>query len=63
MARKDAEKPMLSVVPTLPAGHIQCAADAACRKPGRMWIEPYLQKERVCVVHYYEILDRQRSVA
>jgi hypothetical protein len=63
VARKDAEKPMLSLVSTLPANHVQCAADAACRKPGRMWIEPHLQKERVCIAHYYFLLDRQRGVA
>lgn len=42
----------------LPPGHIQCAANAGCRKPGRLWIEPYLRNERICVDHYYAELEK-----
>lgn len=64
MARKDAEKPMLPLAQApLPPGHIQCAADGECRKPGRLWVEPYQPRERVCVDHYYAVLERSRTAA
>lgn len=61
MARKDSSKPMLPAQPERPSWFVQCAADTACRKPGRMWVEPYLRKERVCVDHYYETIDKARA--
>ena len=56
MARRD-EKPMMPVV-ELSAGHVQCAADSACCKPGRMYVEGLNQKDRICVHHFYIALER-----
>ena len=63
LRKPESELPML---PTeRPAGHIQCAADATCRKPGR--IDPTLEgltgfnpKDRICVDHLYIAIDRNR---
>lgn len=56
MARKD-EKPMMPVS-EMPNGHLQCAADAACRKPGRMYVDGLNPQDRLCVYHFYIALDR-----
>lgn len=58
MARKDEAKPML---PAKPVDRIQCAADADCRYPGRIWVDGYGAKERLCVEHYYAWLERRNS--
>ena len=53
-------KPMLPTsAPNVDPGHIQCADDSSCRKPGRMWVEGMEAKARVCVEHYYARLDRK----
>lgn len=45
-------------VSELPDGHVQCASDAACRKPGRMYVEGLNPRARICVHHFYVALDR-----
>lgn len=47
--------------------HVQCAADAACRKPGRISpiaenLPGYGPKDRICVDHFYALLERVRGV-
>lgn len=33
-------------------GHVPCAADPGCRKPGRLWVDGLDHKKRICVDHY-----------
>ena len=42
----------------LPQGHVQCAADSACRRPGRMDVDTIDAQERLGVHHLYLALDR-----
>ena len=42
---------------------VPCAADAACRFAGRMWIRGLLPTERICVDHYYIAVQRDGSLA
>ena len=56
MALKQDDKPMMPAE-QMPPGHVQCADDEKCRKPGRMWVEGMDPKKRVCVEHYYARLD------
>ena len=62
MALKKEDKPMLPAT-ELPVGHVQCADDAQCRKPGRMWIEGMPAKARVCIEHFYVRLESRRTAA
>jgi hypothetical protein len=38
--------------------HIPCSADSACRKPGRLFVEGMKPKDRICIVHYYQAIER-----
>ena len=58
MSRKDAEKPMLPAVEG-----VRCAADSGCKYLGRLWIRTLKPNERVCVPHYYQALEQDRSLA
>lgn len=48
--KPDSAKPMLPAKPVAP-GFVQCADDAECRKPGRLWFQSMDPKARVCVDH------------
>lgn len=38
-----------------------CAADAACRYRGMLWVRTLAHNERVCVNHYYAFIDAHRE--
>lgn len=67
MARKSEMKAAIAAIaPTLPRGHVQCACHAECKKPGR--ISPFKEnlpgygpKDRICVDHYYSLLETVRA--
>lgn len=58
MALKAEEKPML---PLADEQRLQCAGDANCRYPGRIWVDGIGPKERMCVEHYYAWLERRNT--
>lgn len=59
MALRAEEKPMLPLQHAdKPRWYVPCAADAACRKPGRMWVDGMGENERICIEHYYAALER-----
>lgn len=59
MALKASEK-----LPMLPAlERVPCAADAACKYTGRMWVRGLEPSARLCVQHYSQAIDEDRSLA
>jgi len=59
VARKD-EKAML---PLAEKQAVPCAANEACRYPGRLWIRTLAPDKRLCIDHYYRALEADHSLA
>lgn len=59
MALKGREK-----LPMLPAlDRVPCAAGGACPNTGSMWVRGIDPKARLCVPHYIQAIDADRSLA
>jgi hypothetical protein len=39
-----------------------CAADPACRFPGRLWHSQLLHDQRICIDHYYSAIERNHAL-
>jgi hypothetical protein len=44
-------------------GHVPCAADSACRFPGRMLLEGMSLRDRICIFHFYKAMERGEKEA
>ena len=48
--------------PLFESPKLTCAAHPMCRFPGRLWISSLQAGQRVCVVHYYQAIDKDTSI-